>query len=82
MDPFNRIPGDLSIIQKTGWGKMKSIYDRLAEMSDELKKLGNVRMSNELNTICDEIDSIDTLLEKQEPPVVKKVRKQLYGEAG
>jgi hypothetical protein len=38
----------------------KSIYDRLAKLSDELKAYGvPAKFINELNDICDKIDEID-----------------------
>lgn len=61
------------------------LYERIAKVSDELLRKGMpVDLVNELNDVCDQLDSIDRELEEAEQAhkVIPGVRKKLYGVAG
>lgn len=63
----------------------KSVYDRIASVSEQLdeKKMGV--LASELTDICEDIDSIDDMirkLEKVEPSIkddLIKLRRKLFG---
>lgn len=60
------------------------LYKRIADVSDELLRMGKIDLVNELNDVCDQIDSIDRELEDAEEnsKIIPKVRERLYGATG
>jgi uncharacterized protein Yka (UPF0111/DUF47 family) len=67
---------------------MKPLYQRVAEISDELEKMKLHGLVNELNDICDTIDQLDDevysiLLDvkagRETTPKIIHLRKTLYG---
>lgn len=51
----------------------KSVWERLSKISDELDKYGAPpNFINELNDICDELDSIDSELHKLQKDCIKR----------
>jgi hypothetical protein len=51
----------------------KSIYDRLAKVADELEKYGApAHFINDLNQLCEDIDSLDSKVIELQKEVVKR----------
>lgn len=66
---------------------MKSMYDRIAAVSKELERAGQFGLVNELNDICDHIDTIDSILDdivREKKPIknLHAIRREMYGEVG
>jgi hypothetical protein len=74
---------DASNVEPEEEEQPKSLWERLSEVSDELNKYGApAHFINELNDICDQLDSIDSdilkLQKKYDSIELGEISKKLY----